>query len=275
MKEATATIAGAVTYWSLGEWSDVTKVRDALAYMGLDAFAPEPPTPAVAMRRALVETFRKRRKLVRPLAAGKFAVVDEKHAGDDLEYAVELRAAAGDDGTAFEPFDHPAVPAIDDAYARFRSLVPASAVGTAITQLARHLGGVRLRDSGGVFWLPKDALAQWASVARAFEEAAIKGGTVVYRLRTAIDDDAVRAVTDAITKDVEETVAEIKGKVREQVRGKALQRRADEAAAMEARIGQYEAILGTTLDALRAKQKEAEREASLAVLAAMGGGEDA
>lgn len=275
MKDATATIAGAVTYWSLAEWSDVDRIRAALAAMALEGFAPAPPTPTVALRRALSEVFRRRSKLVRPLREGRFAVVDEERAGDDLEYAIELRASApeadGDgDEPAFEPINHAAIPAVEDAYRRYRARVPALAVSGALTALAQHLGGVRLRESGGVFWLPADALDNWQAVVRAFEAAAESGGTVVYRLRTVVDDAAVRAVGDAVTREVEEAVADIREKVRDQVRPTALRRRVDESEAVLDKIERYEKILNQPLGALRKAAQEAEREASLAALASLG-----
>jgi hypothetical protein len=272
MSEQAISIAGAVTYWTLAEWTNVEKIHDSLVDLGLDKFVPSPPTPAVALRRALVDVFRKRNKLVRPLKHGRFAVVDETRKGDDLDYAVELRAEANNgDVLDFQPADHPAEAAVADAYARLRLRAPALAVSSSLSSIASHLRGVRLRDTGGVYWIPEAGLETWRKVATAFEEASSSGRTMVYRLRTAVDDAAVTAVAAAIEKEVEDAVDEIKGKIRDQVRPTALKRRVEETEALQDKIDRYEKILGRSLQHLRDKAKETEGEANLAALAALGG----
>jgi len=280
MREHATTIAGAVTYWSLAEWTNVDRAMEGLKALGLEDFAPAPPSPLVAMRRALQDVFRDRKFLVRSLKGGdRYAVVREEHVGrDDLEYHAELKAqvikeADGGSTVHVTPPDHPASAAVLDTYAVHRRRVPSHSVGQSLANIARHLNGVRLRESGGVFWLPQEPLDRWAAASDAMEASSETGNTIVYRLQTVIDDRAVAAVSDAITKDVEDCVTEIRAKVSEQERKGALERRAKEAADLEHRIATYEKILGMTLDTLRAKQQEAEREASMAVLAAMGGGE--
>ena len=273
MIEKTTKIAGAVTYWTLAEWTDVNNIGSAFTILGLNKFSPQPPTPLVACKRALVEVFGDRNTLVRPLGDDKYAVVREKRVeGDDLDYDVEFKVqATKNDQPLVDPAGHPGALPFQEAYTQFRSKVPSGAVGSALAQLARHLGGVRLRESGGVFWLPEDSLETWRKLANACASASVQGSTLVYVLRTAIDDSAVKAVHDAITKDIQDSAKEIREKSRDQTNVKALERRKDEANALNQRIAAFEAILGHSLDTLRDQAKQAEREAAMAVMAAMGG----
>ncbi len=267
-------IAGCVTYWSLPEYSDAAKLRTGLEALGLAAYAPVPPTPLVAMRTALADVFKKRRHLVRPLEGQRYAVVEETIVGvDDLDYRVIFRVSSDEqDHLTFDDPTHPAVPAFEDAYAKLRRQVPAAAVGAALAQIAMALAGVRLRETGGVFWIPPGtSMDRWEAVAGVVAEAATEGRAVVYRLRTAIDEAGVQAVSDAITKDVEDAVAAIGEKLKDQERRSSFERRKEEAVALDARIATYERVLGLTLEGLRAKAKQAEQDATLAVLAALGG----
>lgn len=273
MSEQEVSIAGAVTYWTLAEFSDSDKLSAGLEAIGLGPYAPVPPTPLVAVKRALVETFTKRKHLVRPLAGDKYAVVrEEKRGSNDLDYEIVFRVHADrTDNLSFDKPDHPAVPAFEAAYHQQRKQVPSGAVGSALASIAHALGGVRLRESGGVFWMPADSLDKWNAVAGVVTVAADEGRAVVYRLRTAIDDSAVEAVSDAITRDVEDSIADIRRKLKDQERQSSFEKRKTEAVALDARVAKYEAILGKTLDVLRKQAKDAENEASLAALAALGG----
>lgn len=274
MSEQHISIAGAVTYWTLAEFSDAQKLSEGLEAIGLGPYAPIRPTPLVAVKRALTETFTKRRHLIRPLDNDKYAVVSEEKRGpNDLDYEVIFRVHADrTDNLSFDKPDHPAVPAFEEAYHRQRKQVPAGAVGSALAAIAHILGGVRLRESGGVFWIPSgEALDKWEAVAGVITSAANEGRAVVYRLRTAIDDSTVEAVSDAITRDVEDSIEDIRKKLKDQERYSSFEKRKSEAVALDARVARYESILGKTLDALRKQAKDAENEASLAALAAMGG----
>lgn len=273
METREATIAGAVTYWSLAEFSNLTRIEQGLAGLGYDAFAPGPPSPAVALRRALGHVFHGGDRLIRQITASRFAVVNETRQADDLVYDTGLKAEVGSgEVVVISPDSHPAALSILDQYAVERQRIPGMTVGQSLAAIAAVLGGVRLRDTGGVFWIPEDAVETWSRVAEAFEVAASHGNTTVYRLRTSVDEASAEAVTAAITAEVEATVAEIRGKIRDQTRESALRRRVEESEALTAKIAKYEAILSRPLGALRKAAEDAEREASMAALGALGGG---
>lgn len=275
MHEQKISIAGAVTYWTLAEFSDARKLEEGFKALGLEGHAPTRPTHLVALKRALVEVFTKRKHLVRPLKSEtfpRFAVVREEAGHDEIDYEIIFRVEADDlDNLHFDNPDHPAVPAIDEAYRKQRGQVPSGAVGSALSRLAHMLGGVRLRDSGGVFWLPAESMEKWNAIAGVVMSAADEGRACVYRLRTAIDESTIEAVGDAITRDVEDSVADIRKKLGSQERASSFEKRKEEAVALDARITKYEQVLGRTLEHLREKAKAAEQEASLAALAAIGG----
>lgn len=278
MKGKKIDVQGAVTYWGLAKWTDHDSLEQAMTALGLEDHIPDPPTPDAACKTALKLACGARRRLVRPLADTGYALVNEDADGDDLDYGIELRAIPveinGAPALHLDPADHDRADDLQRAYVEQRTRLNATRVGHMLANLAEHLGGVRLRERGGVYWLPEKALAKWQQVAAAVEDAAIQTTSSLYLLRTQMDENTLRAVRDAITLDIEEEAEKIRLKIADRERAGALERLQNRAVALEQRIADYEKILGEPLESLRETQELAQSEAAMAVLAAMGGDDE-
>src|SRR6478735_583196 len=114
MVESHYDVGGAVAFWTLAEWSDRDRLRQAFLALGLESFVPEPRPASAALRDALDQVLGGPRVLVRPLAAKDgFAVVSEDRGSDRNHYATALVSRVADGPhpvPAFDPRDHPQVP---------------------------------------------------------------------------------------------------------------------------------------------------------------------
>src|SRR5436190_10516688 len=120
MVESHLEVGGAVAFWTLAEWSDRDRLRREFLSLGLESYVPEPRPASAALRDALDQILGGPRVLVRPLATKDgFAVVREERGSDRNHYSTSLVARVPDDPIphpAFEPWDHPQIRDIRDAF---------------------------------------------------------------------------------------------------------------------------------------------------------------
>lgn len=254
---------GAIVYWN-GAPTDRGRLQEGLAAIGMEDYTPCQRTEAAALKMALEEYVDgvlvdrrarkadggekvRRDKLVEPLLSQKedgFEVVDvtRKQRGND--YVCDFRAKI-DSGRVVISYGYASADRVQELYEVHRGTLGASAVGGALIEIAKELGGVTLRDSGGVYWLPTDKLAQWERVINAFETA---GGNQVYMVRTVMDAKTVRAVNDAIVEEVLKASGALADEIRSgQLGEQALETRKQRAKALHSRVTEYEGILGQAM----------------------------
>lgn len=302
-------VFGGLSFWAINE-IDLLRLKtnwpDALA-----AFLPKPRTPAAALKVALERAYASRRILIRPLELdGAYAVVEETVEGTKTAYRQRLTAIVGRVGE--EPaegeedtrliqlsigFHLPGTHDKEDATIRSAfdtatgQIAPIS-VTRALTGAIEHLGGVTLRDKGGVYWLPSDARQTaldedtgawrtWGEVARAVELASVDptNPSRVYRLRNTFDPESVQAVADALRREVEsevqtiqqdiQTAAKADGSGPKALGARALRTRAARAAEMVEKVTRYEKALDLSLDGLRSALTTVESAAAAAALASV------
>jgi hypothetical protein len=134
MPERHIEMGGAVVFWSLAEWTARDHLVDALTFLDLDRFVPEPRPLTAALREALEEVSGGPRVLVRPLSRRDgFAVVREERGevGNAYEQQLVARIEEGSTSIRFCPADHGHIPAVREACARQRGLLHAAQVNTA------------------------------------------------------------------------------------------------------------------------------------------------
>jgi len=271
MREDAINICGAVTCWVLaGESSRQTLVADMPGQ--LVDLVPEPRTHYAALRYALVDVCQGQRRLIRPLESrGGFSVVTETADGDRLAYTQDIIALVSDSGRlTITPSGHADGGSVEHSYQRALGTVSSQAVGEMLAQAVNRLGGVPLRDHGGVYWVPEPSLEAWAAVVRAVERAGT--GSLVSLVRTAMDERGIKSVVAALQADVNGDLARIEREIAEGDLGqRGCRNRADEAAALASKVARYEGLLGVTLDQLRATASQVEANAAVAAMAAMGG----
>ncbi len=271
--------AGLISYWRLSGVVTLARLKDALVANGVDTkHLPKPPSDEVAFGRAVREQAAKRR-LVRPLARhGAWAIVDETVipavAADGAVAALperlrydtclrvnytgngpEFRDAAGGVFTADAVPSRPtplhvaqahAAQAITVAYVRHQGELVPEDISAWLVKLANANAAVNLRDTGGIYFVPRPAVSFWRSVVAALESVSAHK---VFKIPAMTNSEAVEAITEAVAAEAEKAVAtmtaELTGET--QLGAKALKTRAAECTALLAKVAQYEKLLNVQL----------------------------
>jgi hypothetical protein len=268
MIESQLEMGGAVTFWSLADWSDRGRLHAALTHLGYAAFVPEPRAEATVLKDALEEVLGGPRVLVRPLASRDgFAVVREERGMVGNNYATLLiaRVQQGQDPT-FEPWTLEAN-RVETAYRQQLGRIPATQLSNALVKLIDALGGTRLRPSGAVYWLPGHRLDEWTRIVQAAEQASQTRPNAVYVLRHRLDADAVRAVRDAVVHEVQLEAQRLAEEITAgDLGGRALETRKNQLLALREKVNLYEDMLNVGLNGLHQVLDRADQATATATL---------
>lgn len=273
--------AGSISYWRIS--SDVTRSALVKAWTaaGLDEkLLPALPQDVVALGRA-VNALADKRVLVRPLARrGAWGIVHETATeieGQPLKLTHE---------TAVHVFFRDGAPVVEQAngtwaqqqsygllvaahYAQARQSLDHHDVSKWLLDLAYKLGAVSLRDSGGVYFIPRQGVAEWNKIADAVE-AGLAGS--IFRIPAMRTADAVAAITDAITAEAAAVAAGVDADMQktgeEKLGTRALGTRVKTLETMREKLGTYEELIGRQLE-IRARLDELAANVSAAVLSSM------
>lgn len=256
MQERSVSISGGAVFWSLGATHRAT-LMDGLEAAGLGAFVPPERTPKAALQDALNELFQDRITLIRPLEKrDAFAVVREKRGQTANQYDTMLTATVpeGSDLVIVEPGpDGPPAEfgdkflAVQTAYAKFKGIMPGTAVATMLVAIVESMNGITLRPTGGFYWLPDEKLTRWEAIAKIVEGSAIESSQM-WVMRTAADESTLKAVHDSVISHIGGAATKIEAEIREGGLGeKALTARAGASKELRRRLSEYERLLGTKL----------------------------
>lgn len=268
MTERELPIDGCVTYWRLSANSNRSLAAEALKPHGLLIDArPETTALREACRELFAEAADHRKDvtyLIRSTAANRntLAVVQEtRQEGARNVYSQEytVSVVAGRIDSDLEPDQHDELcRRVDAALNR----LPAAELASALVTYLDHHGATRLRDGGGIYWMPADRLHGWRRLAHAVEAI---GDHTIYMIAHPLDHDSARAVHDAITAEIAAAAEAITAEIAASELGeRALEAREDRAAALAAKAAEYENILGQSL----ARVKELCEQARLAAASA-------
>lgn len=289
-------ISGAVTFWTLPERLDHGVLKAGLVAAGFGGSAPEPSSGVPALKRALMRVAAGRRRLVRPLPCSKdgdfathnargYSVVDETVLGErtlpDGTKTTELAHAEsycvvllpGGESLVFDR-ESPEADSVRKAFAEESGVVTDVQVSSALVGVLWRLRAISLRPTGGVYYLPQNGLVAWANVSKAVVEAADAAGTNparIYQVRTQIDDEAVRAVADAVTRELDQAAAAIEAALSDSdhpLGRRALDTKAEDAAALAEKAKFYETLLGTVINKAALVRVDAEVNAVMAAMEA-------
>lgn len=268
---------GFVTYWSLGETSNASLVRHAFASVGLEHLAPNQRTDQAALKVACLEQVANRDILILPLKDRTgFEAVLIRHGEERNEHVHQFSVnleGEGEYAMARLVSGYADMPQIRDLYRKAKGELPAGSVGSALADAARHLRASTLRESGGFYWLPGHVADTWVQLAQAVEQA---GNNKVWRLNVTIDGDCIKAVTDALIREVTADVERIKEDLYTITDDEAVGRRRLAAIALHEKVKDYETIMSASLPELHKAIETAEQMAVLAAmqsLAALPGGD--
>lgn len=267
-------VDGAVTFWNVGEYTDLDLYEIGLARCGMRKFVPNPRTQASALKDALGDTFQPNGNAnitfrIERMENSDAFQVDRIERGDVNIGNItqrEMIAYIENGVMHFDPHDHRAS-AIVQHYNRHLGLVRGSTITRSLVDIVSHLGGVSLRDTGGVYWLPETALSVWEDVATAAENASIGKRCMVHTMKHHFDASALRSVRVAFEKEILTRAKQISDEMQvAEIGDRAIENRRTECHAMRQKIKQYEEILGETLTVLRDAVSHAESAEALGAL---------
>ena len=270
MIENSLEIGGAVTFWTLSEHTNRDCLEQEFLALQLESFLPEPRPLSALLKDALEEVMSGSRLLIRPLADKEgFAVIREERGTHNNVYNTELlaRVQQTQPPTLFiQPNDERATQ-LRLAFANQTNRLPATQMSNVLVRLVEHIGGVRLRPSGAVYWIPGPRLDEWQRIALATEVSAVHRPSAVYLLRHQLDASAIRAVREAVLNDVQAETQRICDEITSgQLGSRALETRQRQAGELRHKVLLYEDILNVTLDNLHAAVERTEQAAATASL---------
>jgi hypothetical protein len=146
--------------------------------------------------------------VVRELKDTAETITGEKRSRNRYETRIIVRTPVGPDRPVPEGPDKDRWPV--DEYHRQRGLVSPYKVARVLVGCAEALGGFTLRPSGGIHWLPPDALNKWTSIVVPEIEAATGRAAMVTTIRLVHDSGAASAILDTFDERMRETMATLK-----------------------------------------------------------------
>lgn len=245
---------GAVSYWRASGEVSIEAVKAAWTAAGLD---PEKfrkiPEPETALRRA-VQAQQDRHRLVRPLKEQHaWAIVDEevfegKPPAYRTQAIVRFDAASS---TGFRLESHGAnaavvgeiINAVATAYAVQQGTFQPEDITSWLVKLAYGANAVTLRDSGGVYFIPKPAMEFWNKAAGVIESAS-RGSHKVFRIPAMRNSEAIEAIIDAVTAEAEQVARKIDEEISAGLASRALETRKGVVAELLAKVSSYEELVG-------------------------------
>lgn len=280
--------AGVMCWWELHGSCDYAAVNDALATAGFDPakFGPRAPSLEQTLTAAIRQHCGERRAtgVLALRRAGAWYLVEASVEADtaDLDIAAfaRLRLAQDADGNwvLAKKMMRPGREAfVAQVAAQFRAGLEAAAVHETSSWLSRvhqkALDGVRLRDNGGIYFIPQPRRGTWARFWEVIAQAGARH--VVWGVDAAETEDTVRVVLDAVTRDVERTLSEVAVSFDNPdltTRGmNAVERRLE---AATSRLERYDGILGERLETLRVKLNASRGLLGVTRLRSLGGDDD-
>lgn len=246
--------AGVIVWWRLSGDVYDEELRAEWEARELDPkLLPSPPGKPTALSRAMADQATARgadRVLARPMAdRGSKALVVEHASGEELAYHVALRATVNGSGDpTFEPADHQAIPEILTSYARHLAALTADDVGGWLVKLVAYCDGVRLRDTGGVYFMPEARREEWRRMVTAIHAASGHRINGIPALRA---EDAVASILDAISEEARRIAADMQTEIDEGLTKRKARNRIERCEQTEAKIARYEALLGVKVEGLR------------------------
>jgi len=145
-------------------------------------------------------------------------------------------------------------------------------LGTWLVSTARRLMAVRLRESGGIYFIPSaGGLAEWQQVASVLHKAT---ACTIQEVPAMHSREAARAVLEGITNEVNAYVEQIDAELGK-VGVRALESREASITAYARKISMFEEVIGSKLDGLRGALNGLETKVAHAKLTAIAVAEDA
>lgn len=273
---------GAITFWNHANACDRPTLAAAWANAGLDvALLPADKSPEVALREA-VDTVCAARRFRRKAPGGGWVIVNEQADGKDLRWEAGARVGldkVGRMSVVFPPQADPSTPdnvalaaELTSAYERHLWTLDGATVTGWLVALARKLGAVGLKDTGGVYFVPSGGLAAWRTMVGVVRDAA---RTEVHEIATVLVEAQAERIISAIVSAVErEAGEEAEAMLNEladpnlELGKRALATRMERVNALRAKVSSYGELLGASMGQLSARLEQLSASVATAALVA-------
>lgn len=241
---------GAIVWWRLSGDVDVDVFQKAWLDAGLmKELLPEPPTPNTALGRAIRE-MAERRRLVRSLKGHKgWGVVDETATEDTLDYQMQVKASIEKNGALkVEPEGHKLADEIKVKFSSYSHTYTITDTSALLCSTVKMLKAVPLRDTGGVYFIPRDQIPELRKVVTAIKSVSDHR---VFEVPALKSDEAIEAILAALIAEADSETSAMETEFdTAELGGRALRTRAGKAEALLAKVKEYETLLGKNLTAV-------------------------
>ena len=290
-KNVSFSLGGQTVMWQSGSDVDSVQLTMGLIPLGLSDYIPETATEIEALKMAVAGfDFRGSYKFsektifaLRPLVGEEgYTLVAETSKGKGQGNKTENMFLVYPDKTLqMYPGDSGMAPPqeIEDglrrAYQNSLGCVPSERVTKSLTALVAKFDGIPLLKGRGrtPYWIPQKNVADWEAAVAVFEGASRGDAVQVFPLNVVMDEAAVRTVTFALSKDIEQKLGKIEDRIdnSDPKTGKELGRvgrrnMTRNASTMLEQVERYEEILGTALKGVREQFKPVAESLSAAEL---------
>lgn len=266
MVEAGIRVGGAVTLWSVAQHYVKEKLKDELHKLGLAHYCPLKRADSQCLKDALERRVGGKDREVMALAKGQgFSVKQVTRGQTDVDLNTRLVVLQSAGNLTFITDYLQAETMVRDEFDFQSSIVTGNQVSSMLVSIAKAMGGQTLRDSGGVYWMPPERVDLWQQVGKAVEASASPNGKTgaIYVIRTIMDDEAVRAVYDAVFTEVSTDAERMAEEIDSLTLGeKALDNRANRLIALGKRVEHFEELLGRNMDGLKQMLEEIKDNAA-------------
>jgi hypothetical protein len=277
--------AGAIVLWRLSGETNFDALRAAFVAQGMDEkLLPDLPSPEVALRRAMQDQVDKR-VLMRALPGKGYALVSEHSAEDDasapLQYQVilQVRLVKSDvhpDGCYLDMSHSGATSLVSDQiHAAFRAnMRRLEAYDTAewLCQMVKHVQAVPLRDTGGVYFIPRQTLPIWRKVVASLRAAS---ATFIAEIPALQSSEAVDAILDSLRREADQFSGSMEAELAAAAQTadgmgtRAIKTRVGRCEDATEKLGVYERLLGVKLEEVRTRLEQLQANLAAAALIAM------
>ena len=247
--------AGAISYWRLaGATSRAALALQWLA-VGLDeALLPANPSNEVALRRAVTDQEGKDQKAFRIKGNKDFngwGVVEVSTKDGHVSTTEIMRARLDGDNIVVETQIEGLAARTEQAFAMHKGALAAADISGWLIKLASGKAATSLRESGGVYFVPRQHTDFWTKVATALQGC---GDHKVFRIPAMQTREAIEAILDSVTQEAERLITDVNSELQaSEIGERALTTRKTRCDEMLAKIRSYENLLGVKMAALQAK----------------------
>jgi len=254
--DSTVQNAGAVTWWRLSGDVDAQRLFRAWDARGWDiADLPTQPSNASTLRRVLREKFGGPRCLIQALNGVAFAVVDVAVVSTDAaapmadaEYTTrfKIRLDAIDELLESDSLTGSELAHLQTEYDRARSTYEASTLSGWLVGQVEQRKAIRLRDTGGIYFVPEGYVQSWRSFGEVLAEAS---ASRVYEVPAVKNEQAMVALVEALSQELQSRVTLLDQDIADRgVRG--LRSKAARCEELAEKVRVYESLFSVKLDAL-------------------------